>query len=303
MRKASQDYAIIVDDNGIFSGIALGYDYCAEHEWGIKDLKRECAIPESSKKTMGVKSRTITKTPTFAFKEETYKKRKFAILYTGRSYWGQERLEEHLPHDFKNYKEDLIWNEKWTKEHPNRDSRDNIATAWSESDFGIAVMGEKEVGYLRELKEALEKKNIVIAMIDHRKRNPFAGTSLSIMIADRLPQEIKDAMYRADKEYYDREDYEKKIGMKRIIEKHGNKNGYKGEKYFMACSPKWINYDDEKAREKRKKELGTKYNIQYWVNYSDDDENYGWYTVEQIKKWLTTPKLHLKELNVKEEVS
>ena len=54
----------------------------------------------------------------------------------------------------------------------------------------------------------------------------------------------------------------------------------------MACSPKWINYEDAEAREKRKKEMNTEYDIMYWINYSDDDNNYGWYTVEQIREWL-----------------
>ena len=31
----------------------------------------------------------------------------------------------------------------------------------------------------------------------------------------------------------------------------------------------------------------------YFRNKADNDNNNGWYTVEEIKKWLTTPKLHL----------
>ena len=62
MRTASQDYAIITSEDGKeFLGIALGYDYCAEHEWGIKEIKQRFAIPEASKKNMGVASRSITK--------------------------------------------------------------------------------------------------------------------------------------------------------------------------------------------------------------------------------------------------
>lgn len=97
-------------------------------------------------------------------------------------------------------------------------------------------------------------------------------------------------MYYADKEYYDREDYESEIGMKDIIEKHGNKNGYNGLHYFMACSPKWISYKDAEYREEYKKKNNTNYDIIYWINYSDDDNNYGWYTVEQIREWLTGDK-------------
>ena len=176
MRKASQDYGLIVDDNK-FIGIALGYDHTAEHEWGIEDLRTLCGIPTASKKNMGVKSRAITKVLPLIFQEKTEKKRKFAILYTGKNYNTQEENEKYLPHDLKNYSGDLLWNEKWYKEHPctTRSDRDKIITAWDGGSFGVAVMGDKEVEYLKELKEQIEKKNLTIAVANLREVNPFAG--------------------------------------------------------------------------------------------------------------------------------
>lgn len=291
MRKASQDNGLIVI-NDKFIGIALGYDYCAEHEWGIADLKRLCGMPEASKKNMGVKNRTITKCPPFVFKEETHKNKKFAILYTGRAWDDKESMEKYLPHDFKNWIDDLLWNEKWNKEHPDtRGDKDNISTAWDGGSFGVAVVGDKEVEYLKELKEAIEKCNLVIAVANLRAKNPFAGSSLCLLIADRVPKETADAMFHGDKEYFDREDYEEKIGMKKIIAKNGNKNSYQGAKYFMACSPKWLDYNNEEGTlEERKRKLNTKYDIEYWINYSDDDNNFGWYTVEEIREWMTGNK-------------
>lgn len=289
MRKASQNYGLLIVDN-VFFGIALGYDYCAEHEWGIKDLKRTCGIPEGNKNNMGIRCRTITKAPNIIFNEEKYKKKKFGILYTGFKFRTQEDNEKYIPRDLENYKESLIWNEKWNKEHPNRECKDNIITAWDSGSFGIAVMGGKEVEYLKELKTAIESLNLTIAITNLRAINPFAGSSLCLLITNRIPQEAIDSMYAADKEYYDREDYEEKIGMKDIIKKHGNKNGYMGLHYFLACSPKWIDYKDAENREKQKKKHNTKYDITYWINYSDDDSNYGWYTVEQIREWLTGSK-------------
>jgi len=289
MRKASQNYGFIVE-NDKFIGIALGYDYCAEHEWGIKDLKRSCGMQEANKKNMRIKNRIINKCPLLIFKETVKKKKNFAILYTGRSWDTSENAENYIPHDLKNFEDDLIWREKYNIEHPNNDNKDNIITAWDEGSFGIAVMGEKEIKFLKELHEELKKCNIAIAVANFRAINPFAGSSLCILITDRIPKETIDVLYYADKEFYDREDYEEKIGMKKIINKYGNKNGYNGDKYFMACSPKWIDYDNVENREKLKKELNTKYNIHYWINYSDNDNNHGYYSVEEIKKWLTGKK-------------
>ena len=290
MRKASQDNGIIVEDDK-FMGIALGYDYCAEHEWGVKELKRTCGIPEASKKNLGVVNRTITKVPLIIFREERVKKDKYAVLYTGISWRSEKENKEYTPSALGNYKEDLKLNAKWNAEHPDtRGEKDNIITAWDGGSFGVAVMGEKEVEWLKELKTAIEEKRLTIAVANLRARNPFAGSSLCLLITDRIPQELLDNMYMGDKEYFDREDYEKKIGMKKIIEKYGNKNGYNGLHYFMACSPKWIDYEDKEAREEQKKKYNTNYDIMYWINYSDDDNNYGWYTVEEIKEWLTGKK-------------
>ena len=300
MRKASSDYAIITNEDK-FLGIALGYDYCAEHEWGIKELKRMFAIPESGRKNMGVKSRSITKNiPNLIFKKETYKKKKFAILYTGHQYW-REGEENHVPRDLANYKSDIHWRMDYDKKHPSdhRRDKDPMVTAWSGGGFGVGVMGEENVQRLEELYEAFNNKNVVIAIINHRATNPFAGSSLSLMIKDRLPEEISDMMYSADKQFLDREDYEKKTGVPKLKEKLRkikNKNGYDdnlyghNHGYHIACSPKWIDYDDAENREAKKKEYHTKYDIMYWVNYSDDDDTHGHFTVEEIKEWLSGKK-------------
>lgn len=86
--------------------------------------------------------------------------------------------------------------------------------------------------------------------------------------------------------------YEAQIGLAKLKEEqrniYRNSNGKKG-KYWMALSPKWIDSDEWK------KKLGTEFEIAYWVNYGDDDV-YGWFSVEQIKQWLSNPDLKLKTL-------
>jgi len=290
MRRASQDYGLIIEDDK-FIGVALGYDFCAEHEWGVEDLRRRCGIPYLTRKNMGVKSRTITKAPPLVFKEETYKRKKFALLLTGKEWRTKEENEDFLPNDLTYWIKDLVRNEEWNLKYPDtRGGKDNIITAWNGSGFGVGVMGKKEIEYLKDLKVNIEKNNLTIAVANLRVKNPFAGSSLCLLITDRIPQETLDALYLSDKEYLDREEYEKKIGMKKIIEKYGNKNGFNGLHYFMACSPKWIDYNDEKSREEQKKKYNTKYDIMYWINYSDDDNNFGWYTVEEIREWLKGSK-------------
>lgn len=85
--------------------------------------------------------------------------------------------------------------------------------------------------------------------------------------------------------------YEAKIGLHRLKEEqitiYSNSHGKKG-KYWMALSPKW-------ADAQHKSKLKTEFEIAYWVNYGDD-ETYGWFSVEEIKKWLTNPDLKLSTI-------
>ena len=236
---------------------------------------------------MGIKSRTITKCPDdLSFIRDG----KYGILFITNYNWNNE-----IPNEIKNYKSDFQYDEDWNKKNPDlNDNKEPMISAWSENDFGVVVKGEKESNWLEYLYEQFKEKKVAITRLSFGGGNPFSNSSLSIVLVDRLPKEVLDGLYSADKEYYDLHDYEKKIGMKKLKEKKiGN---YHEENYFMACSPRWISYNDKEVREKIKKEFETKYNISYWVNYSDDDDNYGHYSVEEIKKWLSTDGLKLKQI-------
>lgn len=285
MRKAYSNYKFLIENDQLL-GVSLGYDFCAEHEWGIKKMQKQFGIGEEQNKQglfckifggkkFGLPLRMINKGEVILIEEK-----EFTFLYSKEytSWWDKKErsLKNFLPRDL-----DLKYFDK-----------NNIQTAWSEENFCVLTNDEKGRSYLKELKEAFDKKDIAIATLGG---GVFEGTSLSLIIASRLPEEFKQQMYNVDKSAYDLVEYEKKIGVTELKEKTRG-NGYKGEKYFCACSANWINYEDEKEREKSKKKLKTKFDIQYWVNYSDDDNNYGWYTAEEIIKWLSTPGLKLSRI-------
>ena len=268
MRKAFKDFKLILE-NEIFYGVSLGWDFVSEHEWGIDGMNRKFGI---LKNKLGIEGRTITKNPDILFYED-----KNICILTSRQPYSKEKL---TPKDILSYEMSV--------------ERNGLQTAWDESNFCIATNNKEDFKYLRDLYNAFKTNNIVITFL--KSELPvFSNSALSILIADRLPQKAKDEMYFIDKKALDLIEYERKIGITDLKEK--TRNGYREPKYFMACSPKWICYEDEKEREEIKKKLNTKFDIRYWVNYSDDDDNYGWYTAEQIIKWLSTPDLKLKSLN------
>lgn len=123
-------------------------------------------------------------------------------------------------------------------------------------------------------------------------------TGLKTALADLSEQSIIDAIPLTDFSSlnYEKSDenlelYEAQIGMtkekthQRTL--YRNTDGKKG-RYWMACSPKWIDPDDDRRKT-------TEFHIGYWVNYGDD-ETYGWFTVEQIREWFNTPSIKLYEL-------
>jgi len=281
MRKGYSDYGTIIE-NGIFYGISLGFDFCSEHEWGIKKLQEKLGI---NSEKMGVDGRTVsTNDKSVIFVVEGNQ----AVLITKP--WRYEEREPTFENVLnRELKIDDYFNSKQTDE-----SKKDLATAWDENSFGILVQGDKNIAYLKELYESFKTNNIVFAYIG--ENNVFNNSSLSVLIKDKLPQEVIDQMYTLDKKVNDLIEYEKEIGITNLKEKAKKNSSYQGEKYYCACSPKWINYEDEKLREDRKKELKTKYDICYWVNYSDDDNNYGWYNAEEIIKWLSTPGLKLTQI-------
>lgn len=74
--------------------------------------------------------------------------------------------------------------------------------------------------------------------------------------------------------------YEISIGMKnRKIEQKALYINTKGEKgrYWLACSPRWIEENELKR--------DTEYKIAYWINYGDNS-TYGWFTVEEVQQWF-----------------
>lgn len=273
MRRAYNNVHLIKDDN-TFYGVSLGYDFCAEHEWGTEKMRKKFGIDNTK---MGVDARSITKGDVMFMNDG-----KICVLTSRKPWHSWEKPKENVTIS------DLLPTEV-------RNMYNSLETAWDSEDFCIATKDKEQFQYLEELNEAFKNKNIVISFIKS-ELPAFSNSSLSILIKDKLPKSITDSMYNVDKEAVDLIEYEKKIGVTELKEKTRG-NGYKGDKYFLACSPRWIDYNNANHREKRKQEMNTKYDIMFWINYSDDDDNYGWYIAEDIIKWLSTPGLKLKSLN------
>lgn len=288
MRSTSSDQKLVVNkDSNEFIGVSLGYDYTSEHEWGFAGIKQKFGIPESNKDNKGVKCRTITKGQDVIYKVSG----EYALLIT-KSYrmTGEESFEDLVPRDISHYHSMMKFMMEDNENREEEKKRDPLVTAWDERDFCIIVNGVEEIEWLKQLYDAFKDNNIVVAAVNLAPSNTFSNSSLAIAIADRLPKDVTDNLYDADNASYILSDYCDKIGLTKLKEIKPS-GGYRGENYYMALSPKPISEEDQKK-------YNTKYEIIIWNNYSDDDENYGWYTFEDVKKWLTTDGLKLADISL-----
>jgi hypothetical protein len=272
MRRAYNNVDFIEDDKNAFIGISLGYDFCAEHEWGIKGIKYGLKMSdELNPKNFGLTFRTINR-----FDEEKFvffkheKKIKNKVYYFAclifHSYI-QEYNQDNLPHDLKDYLEIMIPN-KWDKDGK------KIITAWDEKGFAIIVRDENNVKHLEELFQSFKTKDICIGLFGG---GVFQNAHLTIAIKSRMPKEINEHLKKHDLESYE---------ILKIKAKWEEKVKKSGKSYndYTCISPKFFNfYNKEKEKELMKK-YNTKYNFHIWINASND--NYGWYTGEQVKKWM-----------------
>lgn len=291
MRRAYQDYGFIIE-NEKFLGVSLGFDFCAEHEWGTDDMKRVLQIPELSRKTAGIKSRTISvKKPEniFFYKEDGL----FTWLYMGKKWPWDEVAEDRMP-TYCLKTDELNWvekdNKRIVKENSQEKQREMIITAWDSHEFGMIVKGKKEREMIKELYEAILKSDCAISYLSLSGNNPFSRSSLSVLIISKLDEQILKQMKDADTEHLDLKDVENKFN---IYEKLKKTKKF-GEYSLHYCGPKFLAYGESKEIiEAEKKKYNTKYEVIYLLNSS---ELYGWFTLEQLTKLIKDKKFAVEDL-------
>lgn len=279
MRKAYNDFEFVQDEQDNFIGISLGYDYCAEHEWGIEGIKSKLGIPrELVSENFGLDFRTVSifnekELSFFETKKIVAKKTNYFGFLFLNNYWKVDGIE-NIPYDLSFYVNEMS---------PNKRSKEGreIITAWDENSFGIVVRNKENIKKLEELYEAFKQKNICIGLFGG---GVFKNPSLTIAIKSKIPQEIKENIKKSDIESF------KLLNLK---EEWGKKIKKSGKQNFYGLSISFFNYFDiEKEKESMKKNK-TAYNYLIWINISN--ENSGWYIVEQVIEWLKSKK-ELSEL-------
>jgi len=269
MKQAYHDYGFLTLNNE-FIGVSLGYNYCAEHECGIKGIKDGMGIKDCTRDNIGIACRTITNSPMDDIQYRKKKEFTYLVYRANASRWMGAK-----------FCDDKLWDYGYDYKSPEY-FKTGILTSWSEYGFSIIGMGDEPRKRLKELYENFKTKNIAICFLG--TNNPFANDSLSIVIVDRLPKDITDQMIKTDTEYMDLQDIIKKLDLEGKARKAGM-----NYRHFYAISPYFIEYGvtPKKLEDiKKKKGLNTKYDVIVWVN-GPSDQGYGCFTVEDVLEWIS----------------
>jgi hypothetical protein len=203
--KRTYNGQIVVDEQGQLAGIALGADYCAEHEFGISSLQFAFGL-QTDEKTWGIERRRVRQVPKGLVLLHQKKKKEQCAALVFERYCDENRA---IPSTLVFYGDE------------------ELVCAWDESSFGVMVR-QKDEKYLTEMIQAFRNHDVAIGLSGG---HVFQNAGLSLMIISRLPKETLDTIYEADKDYYMLKKAAAKTGIEERLKKAG--------KRYFALSPRW----------------------------------------------------------------
>ncbi len=242
MRTGTQDRLTMLDDDGNLIGFCLGWDFTAEHEWGISRIERNFGIRGRNREVLGVEARQITTDGPLYLDD-------YVHVLISNNYFKPKHIDSYV-RDLPLY------------------GKDEMASAWSESDFGIRLK-EDPNGHLKELSEAFSRKDIAIWLGGGGK--PFSNAGLVIAIVSRVPEEHREIMRQADEDHFKLFDAAEATGIEKRLKA--------ADKEWFCLSPRWG------VGGVIKKE--TEHPVVFWLNPREQNKHKaGWVTVEELDQWI-----------------
>lgn len=256
MKPATHDVCVFIDD-GVFIGICCGWDYTAEHEWGIKRMQEYLGIRYEEEGLFGLDRRKINNPPAHLVCRKingiTY------LICRSSAPWREEDVNKPSAHE----KECLHF-------YDYEGAADSVA-AWDAENWAFATKDSEAGKHLKELAEALKKGDAAV-YLGGMDDNPFKRNGLCVVIASRLPKQIVDDMYKVDENYHNLMQAVKATGIEEQLKE--------ADCGYYALKPSW------KTDIKREGLENSEHPVVFFLNPRDQQQyNFGWYTVEQLQEW------------------
>lgn len=260
MRNAHHDLQLVKDDDrdGLPLALSLGYDFCAEHEQGIGDMRYRLGAKDD---LLGIERHRIDPAQAaLRMSMEDVKKTKTKPAYhvLRMDYRKRERAEV------------LASVKKWDVPDP-ATNKNGYTSSWDDRAFQVVATDPEVVAFLKDFETALASGNAAIMHLALSGNNPFARTSLSLVIVDRLPDQVIKSLHDGDVDHRKLLKEASDLGFDEVFRKNGLR--------IRACSPRRIDGETQEER-------GTSYPMKLWVNSWDDRLKSGWFDVEELQDKL-----------------
>lgn len=256
----------------VFHGLALGSDFCAEHEWGTRALRGAFGLDESKD---GLERRTVGRVPEGFFYVEA--KTHSVLGYTSQ---GWQSPEAYFAREVKSGV--LHQPDRWVPGakpgEKGRFEKGTLACAWDEKSFGIAAWGTKrgpERSRLRLLNDAFRRLDVAF----WSNVGPFhLGGGLIFAVASKVPEESRTKILAADLDAKALKEAAAALGVEQMLRD--------ARRQWYALSPAWASSFKEVIREQGTEPVKTEHPVLFWLNPMDQRAfNFGWFTVEQLGEW------------------
>lgn len=273
MRKGYKGGWLIEEKSGTLLGINLGSDYCAEHEWGIKDLQMAAGI-EYDESVFGIDRRRT-------------KLNEKNLLFVNNGKEAGLIIDSAWQLEYRRKKEMKDWATYLTYDTYGEEK--NLCTAWDGDSLGIRVKTDKYIKKLEQIKEALVKNDAAIWL---GGGHVFQNAGLVIGIVSRIPVHNLQEMYDADLDYYKLQEAAKATGIEQKIAER-NKDVRYPRPYGCHLRASWAtggpgtyHLSLPRLAGEAPKDRKTKHPVIFWLNPETKPAQYGWYTVEELELWL-----------------
>ena len=276
MRQAFESDFIEIDGKKV--GIYTGADFCAEHEWDIKDLRRYLGMDSNA---LGVDNRRIhawTNTVGLKVSKPKGKAEWYGILGYGRPVFFGYFKDENTNSSYQDIR-------KFCKEHlPRYGDIPSLYCEWSEEGCLVAVSGKENVALLEHLYAGVLDGDGFLGLMGGCN-NPFCRGGLTLINIADIPADQKQGMLDTDNDrialFQAAADtgIEAKLKATQTDSSHWPEAGCK----WYALSPKWNTFKNADGTPSHP----SKYPVVFWLNpYSQDNVNAGWFTVEDLELWI-----------------
>lgn len=294
MRQAFNSKGWIHDSTGQFMGVALGFDFCAEHERGAKDLMRAFEVDSSQ---LGFDAIVAHQAPPVVRWEErrvrkpvksthqSYKKEvdpdklHEAVLYIAAHTYA--RSQDQGLFDLATQQLGKSIDMRWHAYNPDRD---DFEVTWSESEALIRVRGRENIALLAEVRDAIQKVDLVFnapAAAGFTRRDG----GLALGIASRFDEAYRAQMLEDDLAARRLTAAAQASGIEERLRAAG--------KAYHALSPDWLDHATEQG-------------LKFFLNPANlrgqPPANFGWFTLDELEAWSRNEGIVLKDPQLEEAV-